>query len=442
MYKRKKLTIGILAVVLALTLAGCAGAPAPTAGATEAGPLVAVRASTAVIAEGRVLPLQSAQLALTTGGRVVALGVQEGDAVQGGQTLVRLDDRAQAAALAQAEAALAAAQADLARVQAPVKPEQIAAAEAAVASAQASIEVARSQAESARSALALYDGQVAQAQAALRDLRAGATAEEREIARLQIDLAKNQLWGAQAVRDGVAGAVSRGQARDYDKDQAEAAVLAAEVSQQIAQQRQAQVEAGARPGAVAQTLAALSIAEAQRVQGQATVTTAETQVGAAEAGLVQAQAQLALVKAAATQPEVQRAEAAVAQAEAALEAARVALDNTVLSAPRDGTVTWLGVKVGEQVAPLTPVVTLATVGEWRIETQDLTEIEVVRVTVGQKVTVTPDALPDVGLAGTVVAIRDQFEERRGDVTYAVTVRLDESDPRLRWGMTAVVTFAE
>jgi hypothetical protein len=65
---------------------------------------------------------------------------------------------------------------------------------------------------------------------------------------------------------------------------------------------------------------------------------------------------------------------------------------------------------------------------------------VVEVQLGQKVTVVPDALPDLELAGTVEEISDTFQEKQGDVTYTVRIRLDEVDPRLRWGMTVVVTF--
>jgi hypothetical protein len=54
----------------------------------------------------------------------------------------------------------------------------------------------------------------------------------------------------------------------------------------------------------------------------------------------------------------------------------------------------------------------------------------------------PDALPDLELTGTVESIDDFFEEKRGDVTYTARILLNESDPRLRWGMTVVVTFEE
>jgi hypothetical protein len=74
------------------------------------------------------------------------------------------------------------------------------------------------------------------------------------------------------------------------------------------------------------------------------------------------------------------------------------------------------------------------------ETDDLTEIEVVKVAVGQNVSVVPDAIPDLEVTGTVDQISDVFEEKRGDITYTAKILLNEVDPRLRWGMTVVITF--
>ena len=62
------------------------------------------------------------------------------------------------------------------------------------------------------------------------------------------------------------------------------------------------------------------------------------------------------------------------------------------------------------------------------------------VILGQQVSITPDALPELDLPGIVTDISTLHTEKRGDVTYTVTISLEESDPRLRWGMTMVVTF--
>jgi multidrug resistance efflux pump len=85
---------------------------------------------------------------------------------------------------------------------------------------------------------------------------------------------------------------------------------------------------------------------------------------------------------------------------------------------------------------------IADLSRLYVETDDLTEIEVVDIKVGQKVTVVADALPGVEMTGTVESISQVYEEKRGDVTYTVRILLDNPDPRLRWGMTVVVTFEE
>lgn len=63
-------------------------------------------------------------------------------------------------------------------------------------------------------------------------------------------------------------------------------------------------------------------------------------------------------------------------------------------------------------------------------TVDLTELDVARVTEGQAAMVTVDALPDVELRGHVARIGLPAVDYRGDVTYPVTVELDEDAPEL------------
>jgi len=40
----------------------------------------------------------------------------------------------------------------------------------------------------------------------------------------------------------------------------------------------------------------------------------------------------------------------------------------------------------------------------------------------------------------VVAIRDTYQEVRGDVTYISRIMLEDAIPELRWGMTVLVNF--
>ena len=136
------------------------------------------------------------------------------------------------------------------------------------------------------------------------------------------------------------------------------------------------------------------------------------------------------------------AELRMAAAEAALESAHAALDNLELKTSISGVVVNLDLIVGQRVSPGQVVISVADFSIWYAETDDLTEIDVVEINPGQKVSISADALPDVPLSGTVVNISQVFEEKRGGVTYTVKILLDETDPRLRWGMTLAVTFEE
>ncbi len=138
--------------------------------------------------------------------------------------------------------------------------------------------------------------------------------------------------------------------------------------------------------------------------------------------------------------QVASADARIKAAEANLAAAKANLDNLELKATIDGTVVKNDLVVGQNVAVGVPAMTLADFSELYAETDDLTEIEVVDVALGQEVTVVADALPDLKLKGVVTKINQFYEEKRGDITYTVRVKLMETDPRLRWGMTVVITF--
>jgi len=133
-------------------------------------------------------------------------------------------------------------------------------------------------------------------------------------------------------------------------------------------------------------------------------------------------------------------EARLASAQAALDSAQAAVEALTLRASMNGTVVDVNIIPGQQVTAGESVMALADFSSWVVKTDSLTELEVVNVTEGQAVQVILDALPDAVLKGTVIDINKRFEEKRGDVTYTVTVQLDETHPLMRWGMTAAVYF--
>ena len=128
--------------------------------------------------------------------------------------------------------------------------------------------------------------------------------------------------------------------------------------------------------------------------------------------------------------------------EARLNAAKAGVAAFEVIAPFDGVVAELSAKAGSSINAGEIAVTISDFSSWIINTTDVTEIDVVKLKEGQPVTVTLDAIPDAVLNGEVLSIGQNFSENQGDIVYEVTVLLTDQDPAMRWGMTAVVKFAE
>ena len=128
--------------------------------------------------------------------------------------------------------------------------------------------------------------------------------------------------------------------------------------------------------------------------------------------------------------------------EARLDAAEAGVAAFSVIAPFDGVAAELNAKLGDSINAGEPAVTIADFSQWLVKTTDLTEIDVVALSEGQPVTITLDAIPDAALTGEVLSIGQTFSENQGDIVYEVTILLTETDPAMRWGMTAAVTFED
>ena len=99
------------------------------------------------------------------------------------------------------------------------------------------------------------------------------------------------------------------------------------------------------------------------------------------------------------------AEARLASAEAALASAQALVDAHELKSSLTGTVTNIALQAGQKVAAGQAVFTIADFSSWVVKTDNLTEMDVVNVEVGQKVSVQLDALPGQSLSGEVTHIK-------------------------------------
>jgi multidrug efflux pump subunit AcrA (membrane-fusion protein) len=358
-----------------------------------------------VSAEGNVVPKSSSDLAFRTGGRVVAVLVSEGDVVKPGQPLIRLQDDELQIAVAQAQAALDLAGANLAQIEQGARPEEISVAEGALRATQAQIGAAA--ADRDRLTGGATDAAMAAAQA-----RLAATLVDQKLTQDAYDKVTKCFTFTK---------------KDGSKDQVCPGLGTPE--EQLRAKLNAANEAVT---AARKALAEASTGSAKQVQA------AQANVAAAVAQRDIAQARLDQVKRGATQAQLDAAKAGVAQAQAALEAARAALSEATLQAPFAGTIAQLNVDPGQVIGPGLAVASIADLQSWEVDTDDLSEVDVVNVQPGHAAALTFDALPGLTLSGAVTAITPRAVNKRGDVTYTVKIRIDQPDPRLRWGMTAQV----
>ncbi|TSC73077.1 MAG: HlyD family secretion protein [Parcubacteria group bacterium Gr01-1014_38] len=150
----------------------------------------------------------------------------------------------------------------------------------------------------------------------------------------------------------------------------------------------------------------------------------------AQAALDQARADLTEVtQAAPDTPGLSALDAEVALAHFRLRKAE-------LLSPIAGTVTAVNSTEGELVAAGTPVVTVETIDEVEI-VADVPEIDIAKLVIGQKASVTFDAVKDmVALRATISRIHPSAVLIEGVPTYRMTLTIGERDERIRPGMTA------
>jgi len=335
----------MLFILASLLFAACSASVGQPATAT---PLPIVQADDTLIAEGRVEPVQYAEIAFTAGGVVSEVVVKEGQTVKKGQPLVRVGG--------DSDAAYAAAQLEL------------------VSAQQALDELLETQDEARAQAL------------------------------IAIDKAEEAYDKAQDYYEALS--------RPYKYYKVVIKTIITPIGvKRFPGLRKVRVEKGGEEAfADADADLALKLAELEAAQRayERTKDGPDTK-------------QLALL-------------------EARLDAAKAGVAAFEVLAPFDGVVTDLNAKIGGSINAGQIAVTVADFSEWLVKTTDLTEIDVVALTEGQPAIITLDAIPDMELNGTILSIGQNYTQNQGDVVYETTILLADTNPAMRWGMTAEVKF--
>lgn len=332
--------------------------------------------------------------------------VEVGERVESGTVLAVLDDANFEQALLDAGTARELQQLTLDTLLAPPREVDIASAEAALAVAEAQLSAS---------------------------FATGPTAIDRQIARLQEEVARNQRWQAQLARDSVSAPapIDLGIDADFDLDiveQIEGTIANLNAQQQAA--FEAQLRASEQVVLQAETGVDVARANLESTLNRGADPAA---LAGANAGIEAAQRALDRLRNGPTEIELARASLNVRQAELAVQQAEQTVVETELVAPFDGLVAQLNLQVGE--LPPQGVAALLVDDSSYIVDLPIDETDIAQVQRGQRVDFQVDALPSAEVRGVVESIAYTPLGIDQVVVYNVRVRIAESSAQLRPGLT-------
>src|SRR2546428_3110632 len=201
--------------------------------------------------------------------------------------------------------------------------------------------------------------------------------------------------------------------------------------------------------AVEQAKANLAAAEGNLAKARAQAVDAHRQYQRAktlaEQGQLVAQSDLdtADANAQSADAQIQAMQGEVAQARASLYQADVNLGYTTITSSIDGTVISRNVDVGQTVAASLQAPTLFTIAQdlkkMQVDT-NVSEADVGKLGAGMPTSFAVDAFPGETFKVVIRQIRNAPQSVQNVVTYDAVIDVDNSDMRLRPGMTANVTF--
>lgn len=131
--------------------------------------------------------------------------------------------------------------------------------------------------------------------------------------------------------------------------------------------------------------------------------------------------------------DIASSQLSVKQRQNALQDAREKLADYFIRAPFDGTIAKVSVKITDTVSGGTAVATLVT--KQKIATIAFNEVDVAKIKIGQKATLTFDAVEGLTISGEVTEIDTVGTVTQGVVTYNVQIRFDTQDERVKPGMS-------
>ena len=131
---------------------------------------------------------------------------------------------------------------------------------------------------------------------------------------------------------------------------------------------------------------------------------------------------------------IQSASESLRSAEISMQNLQDAMNNYTITAPISGTIIEKDAKVGDAVKAGDTLCIVYDLSYLEMSI-NVDELQISSISVGQKVQITADAVPDKTYVGTVTRVSMKGTANGGTTTYPVTIRIDDTDG-LRPGMNA------
>ncbi|PNK04941.1 efflux transporter periplasmic adaptor subunit [Cylindrospermopsis raciborskii S07] len=345
-----------------------------------------------ITASGKVQPIQSVNVSPKNAGLLAELNVEQGQKVEQGQIIARMDDSEIRMGILQFQANLEQAKAQLADAEAGSRVEDIAQAKARVNQAKAQLEI----------------------------ISSGSRSQEIEQAKASVEGARSQLELTQA------------RLNRYQKLAKEGAISQDTLDQYIAENKRAKSN-------LREAEKRLSLQEAgnreQEIRRQQAVVTQETE------GLRKLQN--------GSRPqEIARLTAVVEAAKAQLKRQQVQLEDTIIRAPFAGIITQKYANIGAFVTPTTSASSSTSATSSSIVALArglevlalIPEADIARIKQGQQVEIISDAYPEQVFTGRVRLIAPEAVIEQGVTSFQVRIFIVNGGDKLRSGLNVDVTF--
>ncbi len=486
---------GLLAVPTTIYIAKSRSQPKVDAIATMTVPVEAQNLTVRITSSGTVQPVQRVNLSPKGSGRIAELFVEQGDKVQAGQIVARMESRDVEAQLAQAKAREASVRAKLAKIEAGNRSEDIASAQARLDQAEASLaqvqagsrveEVAGARARLQQTQANLQQlragsrvevvnqgrAKLAQAQARLADAQTGSSKQEIAQAQTQIDSSKAQaeLTAKRVQRNRPLvqeGALAKDKLDELIKENrtAQAKVIESQkrleqlkesrLSQiqqlqaavEVEQQALKQLQNGTRSEEI--TKGEAEVAEAKSKLAQVENGNRPEEIAKAQAAVAEAKSQFAVQENGSRPEEIAQAKAELAEVQAQVRFQEVQLEDTKVRAPFAGVITQRYAIQGAFVTPATSAseATSATSTSIVALARDVEvlakvpEADISQIKPGQEVEIVADAYPDKVFKGKVKLIAPEAVKERDVTLFQVRVAIDTGKDSLQSGMNVDLRF--